>query len=65
MKAAHIESHYDTLKKHGFDGYVLAELKTLPPHQPQFLQVVKEICISMGIEQMGEIIKFCAAIRKL
>jgi hypothetical protein len=63
MKATHIESHYETLKKHSFDGYALAELKTFP--LPQFFTVVKDICISMGIEQMGEILKFCAAIRKL
>jgi hypothetical protein len=66
MKAASIEHHYQILKKHGFDGKALAELKALfNPPQPKFFNVVKDICIAMGIEQMGEILKFCAAIRKL
>jgi hypothetical protein len=65
MKATHIERHYETLKKHCFNSHALTELKTLPSQQPQFFQLIKEICVSMGIEQIGEILQICAAIRKL
>jgi hypothetical protein len=66
MKATSIEHHYETVKKHGFDGKALAELKALfNPPQLLFFNVAKDICFAMGIEQMGEILKFCAAIRKL
>jgi hypothetical protein len=64
MKATQIGHHYETLKKHKFNGRALTELKTLPL-QRNFFKVSKDICISMGIEEIGEILQFCAAIRKL
>jgi hypothetical protein len=65
-KASHIEHHYETLKKHHFNGHALAELKALfNPLQPQFFHVVKDICVAIGIDQTGEILQVCAAIRKL
>jgi hypothetical protein len=63
MKATSIEHHYETLKKHGIDGNALKAL--FNPLQLKFFNFAKDICVAMGIEQMGEILKFCAAIRKL
>jgi hypothetical protein len=63
MQEEKIEHHYETFKKHKFDGHALMELKALhTPQQPTFF---KDICKELGILEIGEILRLSAAIRRL